>query len=430
MGRPNDHSMSPGQAKSCVVAVVGAGPYGLSVAAHLKHAGITAHVFGEPMEFWRRNMPKGMILRSPWRATHLSDPGRELSLEAYASSRGVDKGKRLPLEKFVAYGDWFQSHAVPDVDRRAVRLIDTAESGFRLKLADGDVLSAARVVVATGLLHQDYRPPLFQGLPRELVSHTSEHADLSSFRGKQVAVIGRGQSACETATLLDEAGARAEVISHGAIHWLGVSTNAAGKALPGRLREVLASPSEVGPFPLSWLVEMPGLVRLLPAKIRAEFTRRSLKPGAAGWLKSRFTNVACSPGRSITRVRVLRDRIALDIDNAARTFDHVLLGTGYQVDMSRLGIFAPQLLERIACVEGSPLLGPGFESSVPKLHFVGCYAVKSFGPLLRFVAGAAYTARAVTNAARRRGTSRLDVLPAERLFGALATPNNHSEQDI
>lgn len=127
---------------------------------------------------------------------------------------------------------------------------------------------------------------------------------------------------------------------------------------------------------------------------------------------------------------MLGDRIALDLDNAARTFDHVLLGTGYRVDMSRLGILAPQLLERIACVEGSPLLGSGFESSVPKLHFVGCYAVKSFGPLLQFIAGASYAARAVTNAACRRVTSKPDPVQAERLFGAVATPHrwNHSEQ--
>jgi FAD-dependent urate hydroxylase len=413
--------MSSAQAKSCEVAVVGAGPYGLSVAAHLTRAGMAVRVFGEPMGFWRHNMPKGMIVRSPWRATHLSDPGGALSLDVYATSCGVDSGQPLPREKLVAYGEWFQRQAVPDVDRRAVRLIDMAGNGFRLTLADGDALSADRVVVATGLLNQDYRPPLFQDLPRALVSHSSEHADLSRFRGKRVAVIGRGQSACESAALLGEAGAAVEIISHGPIHWLGVSTNTAGTTLRRRLRKLLASPSEVGPFPLSWLVEVPGLVRLLPPEIRREFTRRCLKAGATGWLRPRFANVACNPGRSITGARVLGDCIALDLDNAARTFDHVLLGTGYRIDIARLGMLAPQLLERVARAEGSPLLARGFESSVPKLHFVGCYAVKSFGPLLRFIAGAPYAARAVTNAARRRVPSKPDPALADRLFGAVAT---------
>jgi len=417
--------MSSDQAKSCEVAVVGAGPYGLSVAAHLRGAGIATHVFGEPMGFWRHNMPKGMLIRSPWRATHLSDPGRALSLDAYASSCGLDSGKHLSLEKLVAYGAWFQRHAVPEVDRRAVRLIDTAKDGFRLKLADGDMLNTDRVIVATGLLNQEYRPPLFRDLPRALVSHTSEHADLSVFRGKRVAVIGRGQSACESAALLSEAGAAVELISRGAIHWLGLSI--ARTWLRRRLHKALTPPSEVGPFPLSWLVEAPGLVRLLPPEIRGEFTQRCLKAGATGWLKPRFTNVVCNPGRSITGARALGDGIALDLDGAATAFDHVLLGTGYRIDISRLGILAPQLLERVACAEGSPLLGPGLESSLPKLHFVGCYAVKSFGPLLRFIAGAPYAARAVANAARRRLASKPDPVRAERLFGTVAAQSVDSQ---
>ncbi len=407
------------QARNCEVAVIGAGPYGLSVAAHLRRAGVATHVFGEPMGFWRHNMPNGMLIRSPWRATHLSDPGSAFSLDAYVASGGVDSGKHLTLANLVAYGEWFQRHAVPDVDTRAVRLIDTASNGFRLELADGDSVSAERVVVATGLLNQEYRPAVFQDLPRALVSHTSAHADLSAFRGKQVAVIGRGQSACESAALLAEAGATVEIISHGPIHWLGIS-NAATATLQRRLRKLLTAPSEVGPFPLSWLVEVPGLVRLLPPDIRGEFARRCLKAGATGWLRPRFANVACNPGRAIMGARVLGERIALDLDNGARTFDHVLLGTGYRIDIARLGILAPQLLEAIARAEGSPLLGPGLESSVPKLHFVGCYAVKSFGPLLRFIAGAPYAARAVTGAARRRLTSKSNLVQAERLFGAIA----------
>src|SRR5487761_1309693 len=147
--------MSSGQANTCEVAIIGAGPYGLSVAAHLQHAGIPAHVFGQPMAFWRTNMPKGMILRSPWRAAHLSDPQSTFSLDAYATEHGLAHGKPVPVEDFVAYGEWFQRHAVPQVDRRAVRLIDTARNGFRLTLDDGDTLGAERVVIAAGLRNQE-----------------------------------------------------------------------------------------------------------------------------------------------------------------------------------------------------------------------------------------------------------------------------------
>jgi FAD-dependent urate hydroxylase len=393
--------MTAKRLNACEVAVIGAGPYGLSAAAHLKHSGISTRVFGEPMSFWRDHMPKGMRLRSPWRATHLSSPDGALSLDAYAAECGTERDRPLPLEEFVAYGDWFQQRAVPDVDRRAVRRVEAEGNAFRLELADGEIFAADRVVIATGLANQEYRPSVFRELPVALVSHTCEHADLGRFRGRRVAVIGRGQSACESAALLAEAGAEVEVISRGEIHWLGsTTTDAIAHQVPAwRLRDLLAAPSAVGPFPLSWLAELPAVTSRLPFALRDNFTRRCLKAGAAGWLKPRFKNVVCNPGRTIAAARALADRVVIDLDDGPTSFDHVLLGTGYRVDLSRIGILSPQLLEKIACMEGSPLLGPGLESSVPKLHFVGSYAVKAFGPLMRFIAGAPYAARAITKAA-------------------------------
>jgi FAD-dependent urate hydroxylase len=405
--------MTAKRLNACEVAVIGAGPYGLSVAAHLRNAGVPTHVFGEPMSFWREHMPKGMRLRSPWRASHLSDPAGALSLDAYADA-GVDRSAPLPLEDFVAYGLWFQKHAVADVDRRMVRRVVPSANGFQLELADGDVFAADRVVIATGLAHQDYRPDAFDGLPAAFVSHSSAHADFAPLRGKHVAVVGRGQSACESAALLAEAGAEVDLISRGAVRWLGDPT--APKTAMSHVREALAAPSAVGPFPLSWLVELPALVRHFPPEPRAQFTARCLKAGAAGWLKRRCADVRCHADRTILGAHVAGERIVIELDDGTQSYDHVILGTGYKVDVTRLGIFSPQLLGAIACADGSPILGPGLESSVSRLHFVGSYAVKSFGPLLRFVAGAPYAARTVTDAVVRQRAYRggLRPLPVAR----------------
>jgi cation diffusion facilitator CzcD-associated flavoprotein CzcO len=417
--------MTTRRANSCEVAVIGAGPYGLSVAAHLDQAGVATRVFGEPMGFWRRNMPKGMMLRSPWHGTHISSPNRAHSLDAYASAHDVDDAKLLPLEDFVDYGAWFQKRAVPQLDQRAVTEIDATGDGFRLTLADGETISAGRVVVATGLRNQEYRPDVFAGLPATLVSHACDHDDLGTFRGKHVAVIGRGQSACESAALLAECGAKTEIISRGDIHWLAHLTDGnAPKPALWWLREALAAPSAVGPFPLSWLAEFPGIAHRLPRSLREEFTQRCLKAGAAGWLKPRFAGVAINAGRTITRACAASGRIVLDLDNGARTFDHVLLGTGYRVDIARLGILSRELLDKIACIDGSPVLGAGFVSSVPHLHFFGSYAVRSYGPLLRFIAGAPFAARAVTRAvlARTAMCGADSAAPASGgAFGAAAT---------
>jgi cation diffusion facilitator CzcD-associated flavoprotein CzcO len=413
--------MTSKRLNACEVAVIGAGPYGLSVAAHLEHAGLSTRVFGEPMSFWRHHMPKGMRLRSPWRATHLSAPGGALSLDAFAA-HGTDRDKPLPLETFVAYGAWFCGRAVANVDGRAVQRIDGASNGFRLELEDGEIFAASRVVVATGLANQDYRPPAFRDLPPALVSHACEHADFAPLRGKHVAVIGRGQSACESAGLLAEAGATVELISRGAVHWLGATTAQTAEPSPiWALREALAAPSAVGPFPLSWLVEVPAVVRRMPSAMRDRFSARCLKAGAAGWLKPRFANVTCNTGRTIVGARADNGRIVVELDNGPRTFDHVVLGTGYKIDIARLGIFSPQLLRHIASVDGSPSLRSGFESSVPKLHFVGSYAVKSYGPLMRFVAGVPYAARAVTAAALARSTRR-DAAELAATFAPTASP--------
>jgi FAD-dependent urate hydroxylase len=381
----------------CEVIVIGAGPFGLAAAAHLAERGVATQVFGEPMSFWRHNMPQGMKLRSPWGATHISDPRGDLSLDAFVAGHGLSRREPLPLETFVDYGMWFQRAAVPDIDTRMIVRIESAGDGFRVETMDGAHVHARRVVMATGLTRQAFRPEAFADVPAEFASHASEHGDLGGFRGRRVAVIGRGQSACESAALLAESGARAEIISRGDIHWLAHLTDGnSTKPALWWLREALAAPSAVGPFPLSWLAEFPGIAWRLPTKLRDEFTQRCLKAGAAGWLKPRFGDVTINPGRTISRARAASRRIELELDNGVRTFDHVLLGTGYRVDIGRLGLLSRALLDKIDCVDGSPVLGTGFVSSVPGLHFVGSYAVRSYGPLLRFIAGAPFTAGAVT----------------------------------
>jgi cation diffusion facilitator CzcD-associated flavoprotein CzcO len=238
-------------------------------------------------------------------------------------------------------------------------------------------------------------------------------------RGRHVAVIGRGQSACESAALLAEADADVELICRGEVCWLGTtSSDVPMRSVAVELRELLAAPSAVGPFPLSWLVEFPAIAQHMPFAMRDWFNKRCLKSGAAGWLKPRFDAVKRNEGRAIIGARANAGRITLDLDNGSRSFDHAILGTGYRIDVSRLDFLSPQLLASIASIEGSPQLRSGFESNVPKLHFAGSYAVKSFGPLMRFVAGAPYAARAITSAALGHRARRAD----NELTGALA-PN-------
>jgi cation diffusion facilitator CzcD-associated flavoprotein CzcO len=388
-------SNGPARGDDCEVMVIGAGPYGLAAAVHLADHGVTTRVFGEPMSFWRRNMPQGMKLRSPWGATHIPDPHGNLSLDAFVAARGLSRQERLPIETFVDYGMWFQRAAVPDIDQRIIARLESAGDGFRAETKDGARIRARSVVVATGLARQAFRPAAFADIPAELASHASEHGDLGVFRGRRVAVIGRGQSACESAALLREAGAEVELICRGDVHWLGGSARR-GHAAVDWLRKRLASPSGVGPFPLNWVAERPDIAHAMPSEVRARFNARCLRPGAAGWLRPRLDGVRIVAGEHVHGAVVAGERIALTLDRGMAVFDHALLGTGYQIDVARVGILDAGLLATIDRRDGAPVLGAGFESSVPGLHFVGASAVASYGPLMRFIAGAGFAARALT----------------------------------
>lgn len=381
----------------CDVAVIGAGPYGLAAAAHLRAAGLATRAFGHTMAFWRRNMPKGMKLRH---ATGISGPDESFSLDAFARECPEAAIRPLPIETFIAYGEWFQRHAVPDLDRRKVTRVAPAAAGFELRLEGGEVIEAQRVVIALGLNNQDFRPAEFIGLPVRLVSHSCEHADLSHFQGRRVAVVGRGQSACESAVLLREAGAQVEMLARGPVHWIGSETEGHGApSLKWRLHDLLTPHFTIGPFPLSWMVVMPTLMHGLPPALRERIGARCLRAAATAWLRPRWGDVGVRTECTVRDAQPAAEGVSLRLDSGAKLdVDHVLLATGYHVDIAKYRMLAPELLHRVDCVDGSPVLSAGFESSVPGLHFVGSCAVTSFGPFMRFVAGTSYAAPTLTRA--------------------------------
>jgi FAD-dependent urate hydroxylase len=382
----------------CDVVILGAGPYGLSAAAHLRTVkGLDVRLFGQPMSFWAQHMPVGMLLRSNWTATQITDPNYELTLEAYQAATGARFSMPVPLDRFIDYGLWYQRHVAPDVDRRNVIRVEAHRKGFRVTLDDGETLLARRVVTATGIGSFVRRPAEFRDLPKEVATHSSEHQEFSKFTGKSVLIIGGGQSALESAALLHESGAQVEVISRQShINWLG---GWASKTLHHRLgeftRNLLYAPTDVGPAGISRLVARPDLLRLLPRAVQDRLRKRAVRPAGARWLVNRLQNVPIRLSRSVVSVSV-GDRVKTHLDDGSeRTVDHIVLGTGYRVDISKYQFLAPELLESIDRFDGFPRLKPGLETSVPGLHILGAPAAWSFGPLMQFVSGAGYASRSL-----------------------------------
>jgi len=198
------------------VAIVGAGPYGLSIAAHLRVAGVTFRIFGRPMQMWRDHMPDGMLLKADGFASNLADPASVFTLKYFCElSRIPYDEARIPirLETFRAYGLAFQQRMIPEVEDTQVVGIVRDTAGFRLSLSNGRYATAPNVVLAVGLSHFQVLPPALAHLPAELVTHSSAHKDVERFRGRDVTVIGAGASAIDLAVLLKDAGANVALVA-------------------------------------------------------------------------------------------------------------------------------------------------------------------------------------------------------------------------
>jgi FAD-dependent urate hydroxylase len=383
----------------CRMTVIGAGPSGLSATAHLRGAGIETRTFGDPMSFWREHMPDGMKLRSSWGASHLSSPDGRHSLDNFIALHNLPRIEPIPVEHFIAYGEWFQRELVPDLDPRRITRIDHDGTRFQVLVDDGESFASDQIVMATGLANQEFVPAAFRNLGPDFVSHTADHPTLAHFKGRRVAVIGRGQSATESAALLRECGADPELIGRGPIRWMSFEAKKSG------LMHQLRAPSGVGPFPLDWLVEAPLAWRYCPDPLRVPLSKRCLRPAAAGWLTPRMGGVRLKTGIEVTRAAVEKGAVRLQFSDGSSTVaDHVLLATGYVLDISKPGILSPGLLAKVRRHPGTgcPVLSAYLESTVPGLFFTGSSAVPTHGPLLRFVAGVGYSARSIARGAVRR----------------------------
>ena len=395
------------------VAILGAGPYGLAVASHLRNAGVEAHVFGRPMSFWQENMPVGMLLRSNWSATNISDRHGELSLEAYQADSGTSFTTPVPLDDFVQYGLWVQRQAVPDVDTRLVDRVQRNGDGFNLTLGDGQAVTAGRVVVAAGIQSFAWIPPVLKELPAHLVSHASAHRDFGTFAGMRVLVIGGGQSALESAALMHESDVEVEVlVRKPEVIWLrgGTIHRKLGRATP-----LLYGPTDVGPLGISRLLSEVGLCHHIPKAVLDPMARRAIRPAGSRWLVDRLADVPITTGRSLVSAEEVDGRIEVKLDDGSkRVVDHVLCGTGYRIDIARYEFLAPELAQKVDRASGYPLLGQGLESSVLGLHFVGAPAAWSWGPVMRFVSGTWFSGKALAKAVRSQRPAIRAAAPAQK----------------
>ncbi len=354
------------------------------------------------MSFWQ-GMPTGMSLRSNMSATNMIEPKGPLSLLSYMTEKGERFGHPVPLRQFVGYGLWVQRKAVPDLDTRRVACVDRAKDVFVLDLDDGERVTARRVVLACGIAPFERIPSGFDDLPSGTVSHTGHHADLVAFAGKQVAVVGGGQSAFESAVLMSERGAEVEVIARASeIVWL---RSWSPIHFMGPLGRIAYAPTDVGPLWYSRLVATPALFTRLPPETQERIASRSIRPACSYFVKVRVDGIRLTTATHLTRAEGTGQGLRLWLsDGTTRDVHHLMFGTGYRVDVNRYPFLGDGIRQRMKVVDGYPVLRRGLETSLDGLHIMGAPASRSFGPTMRFVSGSWYGGQRVAQAiARHRG---------------------------
>jgi thioredoxin reductase len=387
-----------GRSQSTQVVIIGAGPYGLSLAAHLNDRKIGCRIFGRPMQMWRERMPHGMVLMTPGFASNLTAGHSSFTFADFCAEKGYAydaTGIPVKLEHFTEYGIEFQKRLVPQLEELDVVAVRRVVGGFRVRLEDGGELLTSLLVVATGIGCFDSIPKVFEGLAERYVSHSSMHADLSGFASKQVTVLGAGASALDTAALLKELGADVTLIAREKAVRFEAGPPEGDRTWIERLR---TPSSPMGPGWRSWMIcKGPHIFRLLPEDLRHKILKNHPGP-AGGWTIKRrvLGKVPMLLGVEVKQAFAHNGLVSLTLTETDGTTnehltEHVIAATGYEVDLSRLTFLGAGLRAEVKEFRGAPLLDTNFQSSVKGLYFIGEASAQTFGPLMRFACGAHYS---------------------------------------
>jgi len=380
--------------RSVELLIVGAGPFGLSMAAQAQADGVDYLMVGKPMAFWRSHMPAGMLLRSAcdW---HL-DPTGIHTIEAFAASRGqtpVDV-EPLSLEFYLDYARWFQEQKGLKIAPVFVERLDRTDGAFWAQMENGETIGAANVVLALGFSHFAHIPAdLAALLPAGRYAHSKDLVDFAPLAGKRVLIIGGRQSAFESAALLREAGAAHVHICY---------RHPTPRFEPsdwGRANRIVAG-----------LADNPTWFRDLNEDEKADINRWFWTEGRLKlepWLWPRLDHPEISlwPESQLAGcVKSADGALEIRLDSGAElAVDQVIFATGYKVEMGQIPLLAAgNLLAELATVNGYPCLDEQMQTNIPGLFVTSIPAVQDFGLFFGFTISARLSAQLMGRGIQQR----------------------------
>jgi cation diffusion facilitator CzcD-associated flavoprotein CzcO len=378
--------------------IIGAGPFGLSMAAHARHLGIEHIIVGKPMHFWRAHMPDGMYLRSDT-SWHL-DPEAIDTIEAFLHARGVTRAQATPLsrELYLEYAHWFQDRKHIEPVQRSIERLDAGggDRRFRATLDDGRAIEADNVLLALGFAYFKHVPDdLAMLLPAGCFEHTCDFVDFADVRGRRFLIVGGRQSAFEWAALMAEAGAATVHVAHR--HDSPAFVTSDWEWVDPLVNRLFENPgwytrlSKADQEGISHRLWSEGRLKLEPW-LAPRVHRDSIRI----WPETRLTACVESNRAFAVTLRGVHDTQVVEVDQ-------IVLATGYKVDAGRVPLLARgNLLPRLVTDNGVPVLDEHLQSSIPGLYMTSLTAVRDFGPFLGFTVAVRASAKLVGDAIRRR----------------------------
>ncbi|QFT88168.1 Thioredoxin reductase [Bacillus sp. THAF10] len=356
------------------VIIIGAGPFGISLASHVVSHELSYKLFGYPMDFWKNQMPQDMFIRTPHEFVSLSDAKDEWTVQNFAKETGTELVTPLPRPVFVAYANWFAKKSGIEFTNEKVKLVHNNGNYYEVISESGDRYLTKNVIVATGVEHYQYLPNFLKDLPSHYVSHTSGYTDFSRFKDSKVVVMGSGQSAWEAAGLLHREGAEVELV------YRKEQPNYAGS----RENEIA-------------LRDLGDVFYSLPLEEKKAGWGQS--PGSVAHFLKPYVEgiVPQSPGVEMVKVEPVNEaeiRILLS-NGEEKIANYLIAATGFHINIDRVPFFKEDLLNSIKREEGYasfPMLNESFMSNLPGLYFAGPLSSHSHGPTFRFILGLRKTA--------------------------------------
>jgi len=382
------------------VVIVGAGPYGLSLASYLRSLNVKYRIFGAPMRPWMDNMPPGMVLKSRFNASDLYDPKHSFTIKDYYRENGRIPNDMNPIETetFVNYALQFQKRFVPDLCTDMVTHIEPNGKQYRVQTSGNENIIASAVIIAVGVYDFAYIPEQFNNLDKQFLTHSSQYGNVDHFKDKDVAVVGAGASAIDLAIALQNANARVSIVTRRKALSFHLPPETTFLSKLGQIRYP-SSPLGAG-WRIMFCAHAPSMLYRLPFATKHKMATMYLGPSPGWSTKERAQKIETFLATKIVSLEAKGQQVHMIYERAqerlSKLVDHIIVATGYRPNINKLSFLESSIVKLVDNLQGIPILSSNFETSSPGLYAIGPIATSSFGPIMRFVYGADFTSRVLS----------------------------------